>query len=546
MMNLTEQDLEKCVLARDFGAVPDDPFDQAESLRKAIAFAAANGKSRVLLEPGKYYLYSFVTDENAERQEWARRHLWMQEMHGLTLEGAVDEDGNPASLLVGCHKGENEAYLPAILWAERCEDLQLLNLKFSREPAYSSAGIVVDKGEDFLVVEVFESNPYIDGMACFCANRFDLQTGALVGESVTYGKGAGVNWRRIEGGAGRRLRLDSAEVAEKIAIGEGLSWHFGANTEFQLQFKECSRLRLNNLHTVSSNGFAMQTECCIGVKASRVRFQPEGKLLFTAPRDAWKIYKCEGDFEIEHMYVEGVRMDGQNMHSTFLLVDKVIDQHHLRFWAKWSYAPLRKGSRLTFYNGDEQMENEIRSWKPDGYGNGGHYYLIECEEPVDLPLKLNAHAVPSCWELDAYTMKHSVFRNIAGSGHIVKYSRVTIEDVSYQNLMNVGILIGAEWTEFYEGGHPKGVTIRRCNFENCGFTPRCGVTGGIGIRSEGLEGFYNKNIVIDECTFRHVPIGVDVHHAEGVRLVCNRFHNIEEPYRIDPYTTRMIVVEERK
>lgn len=546
MLHVTDQDSWNCVLARDFGAVPDDPSDQAEALRSAIEFAAANGKSHVLLEPGKYYLRSYVTDEETEHQNWARRHLWIRDTHGLTLEGAMDEDGNPASTLVGCHKGENEAYLPAILWAERCSRLQLRNLKFSREPAYSSAGVIVDKGDDFVVVEVFEGNPYIDGMACFCANRFDLQAGALVGESVTYGKGAGVNWRSMEGGEGRRLRLESPDVAEKVAIGEGLSWHFGANTEFQVQFKECHHLKLDNLHTVSSNGFAMQTECCDGVEASHVRFQPEGKLLFTAPRDAWKIYKCEGDFEIEHMFVEGVRMDGQNMHSTFLLVDKAIDRQHFRLWAKWSYAPLRNGSRLTFYNGEEQLESKIRSWQPDGHGNGGHFYLIECEEPVDLPMEPNAHAVPSCWELNSYTMKHSVFRNIAGSGHIVKYSQVTIEDVSYENLMNAGIIIGAEWIEFYEGGHPKGVTIRRCSFENCGYTPRCGVTGGIGIRSDGLEGYYNKNIVIDECTFRHVPVGVDVHHAEGVQLTCNRFHNVGQPYRIDPLTTRMIVMEERK
>ncbi|MDF2653294.1 MAG: hypothetical protein K0Q73_9099 [Paenibacillus sp.] len=546
MLNITEQERQNCVFARDFGAVPDDPGDQAEALRRAIAFAAANGKSSVLLEPGTYYLHSFVIDEEAERQDWSRRHLWLRDIHGLMIEGAVDQDGSPASLLVGCHKGENEAYLPAILWAERCENLQLRNLKFSREPAYSSSGVVVDKGDDFLVVEVFESNPYIDGMACYCANRFDLQAGALVGESVTYGKGAGVNWRRIEGGEGRRLRLDSSEVASQVSIGEGLSWHFGANTEFQLQFKECHHLRLDNLHTVSSNGFAMHTECCNGVKASRVRFQPEGKLLFTAPRDAWKIYKCEGDFEIEHMYVEGVRMDGQNMHSTFLLVDKVIDRHNLRLWAKWSYAPLRTNSRLTFYNGNEPMQNKIRSWRPDGQGKGGHYYLIECEDSVNLSLNKNSHIVPSCWELNSYTIKHSVFRNIAGCGHIIKYSKVLIEDVVYQNLMNVGILIGAEWTEFYEGGHPKGVTVRRCSFDNCGYTPRCGVTGGIGIRSEGLEGIYNEDIVIDECTFHHASVGVDIHQAEGVRLVCNRFHNVEQPYRIDPHTTREIVIEERK
>lgn len=536
--------LQDVVHAKDFGAMPDDPADQAEALRRAIAFAVANCKSRVLLEPGNYYLHSFVIDEKAERKEWARRHLWLRDIDGLTLEGAVDRDGNPVSVLIGCHGGENEVYLPSILWAERCGGLQLRNLKFSREPAYSSAGIIVDKGDNYLEVEVFEGNPCIDGMACYCANRFDLQAGALVGESVTYGQGAGVNWRSVGGVEGRRLRLNSAAVASQVTVGEGLSWHFGANTEFQLQFKECRNLRLDNLHTVSANGFAMQTECCNGVKASRVRFQPEGKMLFTAPRDAWKIYKCEGDFEIERMVVEGVRMDGQNMHSTFLLVDKVIDHRRLRLWAKWSYAPLRAGAAITFYSGDERFPGIIRDWSADGLGDGGHYYLVELEDPLDLPQLKDAHAVPACWELDSYTIRQSEFRNIAGCGHIVKYSQVTIEDVTYRNLMNAGIWIGAEWSEFYEGGHPREITIRRCSFDNCGYTSRGGISGGIGIRTEGLNGIFNRDIVIEECEFQRVPVGVDVHQAEGVRLLRNRFHNkVDYHYMINENSTRRIVIE---
>ncbi len=46
-----------------------------------------------------------------------------------------------------------------------------------------------------------------------------------------------------------------------------------------------------------------------------MKFKPEE--YFTAPRDAFKLHKCSGKIRISHMYVEGVRMDGQNMHSNF-------------------------------------------------------------------------------------------------------------------------------------------------------------------------------------------------------------------------------------
>jgi hypothetical protein len=532
------------VYVRDFGAAVNDRADQAEAIRSAIRHAIANRCTKVIFDAGTYTLTSSVSNTAHADHGWSENHLFISGYDGLTLEGQVDEDGNPATVLEGRNDGKNQAYLPSILWISGCGSFTLKNMKFTRSMPYSSAGIVTEKGERHIIVDVFESNPLVDGMACYCANRFDLSAGALLGESVTYGEGAGASWRRIGGGSDRRMRLDSSAVAAQVSVGEGLSWHFGSLTDFQLQFEHCSHLTIENIHTVSANGFAMQTECCSGVTATRVVFKPEGNLLFTAPRDAWKIYKCSGDFAIREMVVEGVRMDGQNMHSTFLTLVRIVDERTVLLQAKWNYAPLKDRTDVEFWNGTDTARRTIRSWRHEGYMEGANVYSVTFEEKLPEPLSQETLAVPMCWSLSSYVMDGGMFKNVAGCGHVVRYDNVKIRNVRYVNLMNQGIFIGCEHTGFHEAGHPRNVEIGQCIFENCGGTPRMGASGAIGINAEGLEGLYMEGITIEDCLFRNLKLAVDISDAKLVTMRGNRFEAVQERCRVDAHTTSQLNLED--
>lgn len=67
----------------------------------------------------------------------------MLDARGLTLQGAVGEDGEPATVLVGYNDEAIHGYLPSILWCENNENLSLLNLAFTREREFASAGVVI-------------------------------------------------------------------------------------------------------------------------------------------------------------------------------------------------------------------------------------------------------------------------------------------------------------------------------------------------------------------------------------------------------------------
>ncbi|MDR6553939.1 right-handed parallel beta-helix repeat-containing protein [Paenibacillus qinlingensis] len=508
--------------------------DDAAMIRAAIQHAIETQAEFVIFEPRRYMLQSAITFDTAGFEHDAGSsahdskvcHIVIQGSQKLTLLGAVDEQGDPATVFVGINDLQIHGYLPAILWCEDNERLALKNIAFSREPFYASAGVVIAKSDSHIVVDVFEGNPCYDGMGCYCMNRFNPETGALTGESVTYGSGAGVLWKRI---APNQLSLTNAEVAAKVALGEYVSWHQGAQTDFQTYFARCNHLNLSNIRTYNSNGFCMLTEACKHITAERVIFKPDGNRLFTAPRDAWKIFKCNGDLNIDQLIIEGVRMDGQNMHSNWLIVKEVLSDDEALFFCHHTFAKLEIGSVIELNHEEDIYRLTIADWHHEGKGDRGNYYRIRLNEKLPVITQNGMLGSAACWEPDRYICKNSEFTNIAGAGHLVRYDHVVILNCTYKNTMNPGILLGAELPVHAEGGHATDILIKDCEFDNCGFFPRYEAAGCIGVKSAGFSGKFNTNIVILNNTMKNSEIGVHAIDAHNVFMIGNTFEGISVP-----------------
>lgn len=512
--------------------------DDASRIRAAIERAVATGASTVVFEPRRYVLRSAIVidtegfEHDADSAEGGAKacHVVVKDAAGLTLQGATDEAGRPATTLVGYNDGEIHGYLPAILWCEDCPGLTLRDLAFTREPHYASAGVVVRKDERFTVVEVFEGNRCEETMGAYCMNRIDPVTGALVGESVTYGNGTDKPWTKT---GERQLTLDSPAVAAQVRVGEYLSWHQGAKTDFQTYFARCDKLRLINLRTFNANGFAMLTESCRGISAERVVFRPDGRRLFTAPRDAWKLFKCSGDIDIAGLHVEGVRMDGQNMHSNWLALEGVLGEREATFRCKYTFAPLVLGSVVECHVGERAHRLTVADWRREGKQGRENVYRIAFRERLPEGAAAGMLASAACWEPDRYMCRDSAFVNIAGAGHLVRYDHLYILNCTYRNTMNPGILLGAELPVHSEGGHATDVVIKDCEFDNCGFHPRYGASGCIGIKSAGFSGKYNRDIYIVNNIMRNSAIGIHCVDGDEVHVIGNAFDRIGVPVLAD-------------
>ncbi|MBE7722639.1 MAG: right-handed parallel beta-helix repeat-containing protein [Lacrimispora celerecrescens] len=561
-----------CVRADDFIA---DKRHAVRGLREAVGYAVKTGCLCVCLGRGTYILDEYETietnsiahDDGCGDIREKDCFLFLSGIQGLTIRGTCTKDGEPATVLAGLHEQDPQILMPAILWAESCSSLKLENIAVTRIPETASAGVVKRVSKDEVEVEVFPDLPCEDGMVPYCMNRFD--TGGndrgnrkecrLMGESLTYG--FGYDRRFIKTGE-RTMCLPDAKIAGKVKVGEGLSWHQSGRTDFQLFFGGCDGLSLSNVRIYNTNGFAILTENCRNITARRLVIKPSGDQFFTGPRDGWKIYRCGGAILLDRCHVEGVRMDGQNVHSNFLIVERRIGRRELICTCKYAPVPLRLPSAIGIYDGISMSEFQLESWE---FAGGFKERSVQPEEKTagaavagtvnqitryrlvvkeDLPDSATAgslvHAL--CWEPDSYECRDSVFKNIAGAGHLLRCRNVTIRGCRYENLMNAGILIGAEFSTHCEGGHGENITIQDCSFINCGFKPRYGSygMGGIAVKSQGFSGPYNRNIIISGCRFEACRQGIELCDAGQVVMSDLCFVDVQQPLRIEGKTTEKV------
>lgn len=532
------------VLVRDYTSPGDT--DSAAGIRRAILEAQRTGARTIVFEAGRYLLRSsanhrtegIVHDAGSQGVEPQKdTHLLVYNLGDLTLRGAVNERGEPSTVLVGWNDRQRHGFLPSILWCENSPRLTLSNLAFTREPAFSSAGLIVDHDARSLTVELLPGCAAWEGMGLYCANRFDANGENLLGESVTYGNGADALW---EAAGANRFTLRSPSVAAKVHSGELLSWHQGAKTDFQVYLGHCDDLRLENLRTFNSNGFCFVSESCRNITARRVAFRPDEGQLFTGPRDAWKLFKCGGTLDIDALSVEGVRMDGQNMHSNWLWFHRQLSAREAIFYAKYTYAPILSGSLLEFYDGTARQLRTVSEAQSEGKFEHGHLYRVKFDQTLPETAAVGTLCAARCWEADSYLCRNSSFLNIAGTGHLSRYDNLVLLNNTYRNTMNPGILLGAEMPTHAEGGHTTNVLIKGCHFDTCGFFPRYGTVGCIGVHSAGFDAPLNEDILITDNDFSHSECAVHLMTARNVVIWKNRYHGIKQRLRVDESSTEAI------
>ena len=512
------------IYVKDYVKLPCE--DAAPGVRQALAAAKRAGAKTLRFEAGVYPLLSAVPIESAlggvtgEPMAYQNALVPLDGFEGLTLLGEVDESGEPATLLSGINTGELNTLLPSILWAERCRDLTVKNIALTRAPEFASAGEVMRVEGGRTLVRVFDGNPCYDGMGTYCLNRF-TSDGRLNGESLSYGPGLGCTFHLVDE---RILELDDEKIASRVAAGDILTWHQGAKTDFQCCFCHSENLTLENVRTYNSNGFAMLAYGVHNITARRIAFRPRGNQHFTAPRDAWKLHKCGGRIEIDGMYVEGVRMDGQNVHNNYLFIREILSERVLLMEAVTDACDIfADEDRIEFFADEKSVGSVILAdWAHIGTEAGEkrhrQLYRFELREKPAFVLETGMIALAASLQAESYWCHDSSFVNIAGAGHLMRAPHVLIERCSYRDTMNPGVMLGAEFPIFYEGGNCYDVCIRDCSFEHCGFYPRYGTVGCIGINSAGFKTDVNHDIAITGCSFSHSDVGVDIHKAWDVRV----------------------------
>jgi len=502
------------VLAAAFGAQPNDGKDDSQAIRDALLFAKANGKHRLLFAAGRYDLVQGVNYGDGES-----RYIFVDGFTGFTLQGAADYRGNPLTKLVRFNPCLNGVELTPTLAVSGGTNITLKN------PYFYSAGQVVEKGSDYVVVEVLAGHPLIDGMAAYGVTRYNLADRRILFPS---GSDSGAVWHTVAGGDGRRMRLNSSSVANATQGGDGLYWFFGNTEVAQTRIDGADNVTLQNLKVLNGTGFVFWIGNGRNLTVRNVRIVPEGNRIAVSPRDGMKIMRESGTVLIDGLYIEGTNDDAQNTHGTWMYVASRYGDKRLVFQEmRWGNGPLRAGSQMGFWDGTAMAFKATIAAVVGINAKDG--YVVDFSET--LPDWIESGVMVTAYDLvpSSYTIRNSTFKNISGSAVVNRSENVLIEDNIFINILRPAIMLSAEINAFSESTPSTHVEVRGNTFDNVGVTTN-GFNGdpdAISLDVSGASGPYMSDIKIHDNTFENLPVwGIFVHDAQDVWIWNNTFGSL--------------------
>lgn len=520
---------ETIVRVSDFGAVPNDGKNDLKQIRKALRKAEKTGATKIVFDAGTYDIFHSDIEENDA--------LVLSHTPNVTMEGAVDADGEPATMLLRHYEMAPDLKAKNLLRIDECENFTLRNMKFDNSPRYMTSGEVIFNDGKHVVVRIFDGCSLVDGTRLYCANLWDMKTRNLKHTgSVTFGgsvsKKAAEYTTRVTNWDERKVLISSTDAASKIEVGDGISWHFGWNGT-QVDFWKCDNMRMENVHSYSAIGFHFQSSLCRNLSGYRVRIGREGDDLNCGSRDAWKMWLCMGEATMNAIHMDGVRWDGQNVHGKFLYFVDAEGPNTATFsYNGMSVERVEPGDKIGMW---KDRENEslmtVKSYEvlPIEWGKP-RLVRVSFEEPLPDFLCASTPCNPYSHTCH-YTLENSTFENIAGCASILRNDDSTIRGCTFAHIMYPAVFLGGDLNN--ESVTGKNLLVEGCEFEDCAWESRNGVKGAFAAAVLPFKDFpvpYIFDLRIVGNTFRDCPTAISVKGVKGIVLKDNKFENVEVPF----------------
>ncbi len=540
---------ENSVFVKDFGAFANDQKSDTEQITKAIQYADSHNKKYVVLDKGVY---------NLKGDKDSAPTIFIDGVNNITLIGQVAEDGQPATVLELNVPLANEmdVVFSRHIDCKGSDNIGIENIIFDINPRFSTSGKVVsvDTLNKRVEVEIFEGMSHFDGMKCYSANAWDLETKTLLHidpltiymESPYF-----INvWKRVDQSDKAIYAIRNMPFYNKVSVGDGISWHYAAKTTkgMTMVFDDCKDLKLKNLHIYNSITVGIKVYDTRNISMIKVSFIPEGNSLAVGPRDGIHLSNPRGVLFADSLYIKGVRWDPFVSRVNFVTVTELLDSTSIvtSYVAKGNPQTIfQKGDQVVFWCGDTSVKCEVSSVEVLSEA-GEKKHLLRFKESLPEQIRPGTLCSPPTW--DKASITNSVFEDNFGTCLVYENENLMVENNIFRN--NAYHAIGLGPTSKNTGAFAENLIIRNNHFISCGWINKYGGVSGGGITTfENHEAFskesYNMNILIEKNIFENMSFREDMgaiglSNAQNVTIRNNTFKNVKNKLVIDKMSTQNI------
>jgi polygalacturonase len=514
----------------DYGARASDNNDDTAGVQAALNAAKAAGGGRVLFSVGTYDFKRI--SGYAENQPEPSPYLVLDDANNITLEGAVDADGAPATLLL--KNNDLQWGQPRLISMVRSSNLKVRNFKVDLNPYYNSAGTItrINKSTNQVDIEVLPGHPRVSGQEAHKMGLYDMNQKRILVNRITWDGGA--KWTATGSAGSRTMTTNFANLASIANVGETVFWFQGSCDKPIMSFFFTDTLLIENVRIFGGHGFSLTCNNSRDVTYRDVRVAPPSGRIVTTVRDGLKLFNLTGRVVFERVRIDGCAGDdGTNMHGRWIATQsRVNDRTLLAKKPDGSDIPVAVpliGDTLRI------LDANFAPWWTGIVTDAireGDFARIEVNRDLPASLPSNRAIEFSSTLVDSALFKDCVFRNTGRYGMIVKAQDTIIDGCTFE-YNYAGIRVGAEWgPKWFEATDAKRLTIKNCTFRS-NDTSLLSATSlppspGLGIFFEGNAG-KSTDIYINNNTFIDEGVPITLSKADRVWIWNNTYQNCGTP-----------------
>jgi hypothetical protein len=434
-------------------------MDDSKAVQAAIDHAMTTGMNLVTFEAGTYDFKGIPGWSQGERRN-RTPYVSVEEIANLELAGALDEQGNPATLWL--KENDLKEGQPTILSVSGGTGFTLRNIAIDMSPYYYSAGKVISVEGNQVTIEVFPGHPVVDGQKAYILGLYDLEARKARVVRLTWDFDL-PRWKVLGDEGSRRMTLSHEPLAGSCREGDGVFWFQGNYTGPLIGLSGIHGLLLENVSILNGHGFPITNRRCRDITYRRVSIKPGEDRIATVCRDGFKLYAASGKVLMDQVHIEGcLGDDGQNIHGTWLEGAEMTSGNQLRIPSR--RGCLSAGEEVVLL--DDDFRPAWRSTLSNCTPEEDHMVLT-FEDKVPGWVHDGTPVEPQEWLPDSVHITHCVFRSTGRFGILLKASNTLIEHSLFENNV-AGIHIGGEWSPGYwlESTHSQHVEIRNCTFRD--------------------------------------------------------------------------------
>ena len=524
----------KRIFLADYGIHPGDGNDHAPAIRQAIRDAAACG-GQVVFEAGKYYL--------KEMEDKAAMNLF--DMERVTLTGAVHTDGSPATMIEVDRGLGNDLPIKHVVMIRNSSHIRLENFifDFTYRPNSAARILSADPETDTVVVEVLEGVSHFEGMKCYSANAWDLETREMLHVlPLTIGLDKvklSNTFHHVPGANERTYAIQNLGFSDRVKPGDGMSWNFNVvgkeGTCVVVTGEDVQDLQLENIQVNSSIGPVVVVNYSKDLSFKKITIKPQDNYLVVGSRDAFWHCGLRGTYTAEDVYIKGVRWDPFNLRSGFLKVEDISEdrkQITVEYKEFSRPNPALPGQKLVFWEGKKSTDGMILGCEEKEQEK---QLILTLQDPVPEELKAGSYVTPGGWLLDQAVFRNVTIEGNCGTGILFQNHNLLVENCKFRNNTYDDICLGP--IDAQEGVFVRNAVIRNNEFDNSTWVNKT-AWPGVGALHDGaisvqsafiplMDRSYNENIVIENNVFKNEAIAICLRNSQNVIIGNNTYENVE-------------------